>query len=170
MTTYTATRAASNFPVFKPGGSGERSTAWGSIQLTTPLAAADVIKMVRLPRGAILLGGRIKGSKLASGATAASQSMTLNVGVDVSITTGLGTNVTKASTSIALAAGTIPNGAGVTGVNDAGYNWPLGGLLVTDGPFTLQDEGTVYATILASAGAGSFVSGVLVMEIDYLVP
>jgi hypothetical protein len=170
MTTYTATRAAATFPVFKPVGSGVRSTAWGSIQLTTALAANDVIKLCKLPRGAIVTGGRIKGSKLASGATAASQSMVLNVGVDASITTGLGTNVAKTSTSTALASGTIPNGAGVTGVSDAGYNWPLGGLLVTDGPFTTQDDATVYVTVVASAGSASFVSGVLTLEVDYIVP
>ncbi len=84
MTTYTATRAAANFPVYQPEGSGDRSTAWGAIQLSTLLAATDVIKLCRLPRGAVVLGGRIKGSKLASGATAASQSMVLNIGVDAS--------------------------------------------------------------------------------------
>ena len=170
MTTYTATRAAATFPVYQPDGSGDRSTAWGAIQLSTLLAATDVIKLCRLPRGAVVLGGRIKGSKLASGATAASQSMVLNIGVDASITTGLGTNVTKLSTSTALASSIIPNGAAVTDVKNAGYDWPLGGLLVSDGPFTLQDDATVYVTVVASAGAGSFVSAVLALEVDYLIP
>ncbi len=58
----------------------------------------------------------------------------------------------------------------MTDVKNAGYDWPLGGLLVSDGPFTLQDDATVYVTVVASAGAGSFVSAVLALEVDYLIP
>lgn len=170
MTTYTATRAAAGFPEYKPGGSGDRAVAYGTIDLTTALAATDVIKMCKLPRGAVVLGGTILGDALASGATAASQSMVLNVGVDCSVTTATGTNVATTSTSTALASGTIPNGAAVANVKDAGYNWPLGGLIKSDGPFTLQDNGTVYITVVASAGAGSFTSGTLSLVVDYVVP
>ena len=169
MTTYTATRAAATFPTFAPGGAGLRCLAWGTIDLSTALAAGDVIKMCKLPRGAVAFGGTLRGDALASGATAASQSMVLNIGVDASITTALGTNVTTASTSTALASGTIPNGAAVANVKDAGYNWPLGGLIVTEGPFELQDDGTVYITVVASAGAASFVSGTLTLLVDYVV-
>jgi hypothetical protein len=169
MTTYTATRAASTFPIFKPTGAGYSATAWGTIDLTTALAATDVIKMCKLPRGAVVTGATLKGDTLASGATAASQSMVLNIGVDASVTTALGSTVTTLSTSTALAASTIPNGAAVANVKDAGYNWPLGGLITTQGPFQLQDDGTVYITVVASAGGGSFVSGTLTLVVDYLV-
>lgn len=167
MTTYTAARANPTFPANASGWSGQKQIATGAIQLTTLLAATDVIKMCKLPRGAVVTGGRLRGSRLASGATAASQSMVLNFGFDVSCTTFTGTNVTTASTSTALGASLIPNAAAVTDVKDSGYNWALGGLLVSDGPLTLQDDGTVKITVVASAGAGSFVSGVIYLDVEY---
>lgn len=167
MTTYTATAAQPTRPANSSGWAGEKQTATGAITLSTLLAATDVIKMCKIPRGAIVTGGRLRGSRLASGATAASQSMVLNFGVDVSVTTFTGTNVTTASTSTALGASLIPNAAAVTDVKDSGYNWALGGLLVSDGPFRMQDDGTVKITVVASAGAGSFVSGTVYLDIEY---
>lgn len=170
MATYTATAAEAKAPAHSSGWSATKYTSRGQIRLTTLLAANDVIKVCKLPRGAVVVGGTLRGSKLASGATQASQSMVLNFGVDVSVKSVLtGTATTTLSTSTALGASMIPNAACVAEQNDAGYNWPLGGLLVTDGhgPFELEDDGTVYITVVASAGAGSFVSGTIYLDIDY---
>lgn len=169
MATYTAAAASPTRPANASGWSGNHQVAIGTLDIQTALAATDVLKMCKLPRGAVVFGGRLFGDTLASGATAASQSMVLNFGVDASVTTALGTNVTVLSTSTALGSGLIPNGAAVANVKDAGYAWALGGLLVTDGPIKLQDDATVYVTVVASAGAGSFVSGTISLEVDYFM-
>lgn len=170
MATYTATAADPKAPAHSAGWSASRNTSRGIIRLTTLLAANDVVKVCKLPRGAVVTAGRLHGTALASGATAASQSMVLNIGVDCSVTAVLtGTVVGTTTTSTALASGIIPNAAAVTGVKDVGYDWPLGGLLVQDGfgPFRCQEDATVYITVGASAGAGSFVSGTIWLDIDY---
>lgn len=170
MATYTSLAADAKAPAHSVGWSATKYTSRGQIRLTTLIAATDVIKMCKLPRGAVVVGGRLYGSKLASGDTGASQSMVLNIGVDASVKSVLtGTSVTTATTSTAIASGIIPNAASVTGVKDAGYDWPLGALTVTDGigPFELEDDATVYITVVASAGGGSFVSGTIHLDIDY---
>lgn len=167
MATYIAAAGATTQPANASGWSRQKQIATGTIALSTLLAANDVIKMCKLPRGAVVTSGKLRGGRLASGATAASQSMVLNFGVDVSVTTFGGTNVTTLSTSTALGASLIPSAAAVTDVKDSGYNWNLGGLLVSDGPFQVQDDCTVKITVVASAGAGSFVSGTVYLDIEY---
>ena len=167
MTTYTAAAGDPKRPANASGWSRQKQIATGAITLTTLLAATDIVKMCKLPRGAVVTGGRLRGARLASGATAASQSMVLNFGFDVSVTTFTGTNVTTASTSTALGASLIPNAAAVTDVKDSGYNWALGGLLISDGPLTMQDDGTLKITVVASAGGGSFISGTIYMDVEY---
>lgn len=168
MTTYTSNAAQPNRQANASGWSRVKQTTSAAITLTTLIAALDVIKIAKLPKGAIVTGGRLRGGRLASGATQASQSMVLNFGVDVSVTTFTGVSVTKLSTSTALGASHIPNAAAVAEVKNSGYNWPLGGLLESsEGPFQLQEDGTVTITVVASAGAGSFVSNTIWMDIEY---
>jgi hypothetical protein len=167
MATYTATPALANRPANASGWARQKQTATGALTVSTILASGDTLKMCKLPRGAIVTGGRLRGGRLASGATQASQSMILNFGVDASITTFTGTNVSILSTSSALGLGLIPNAAAVAEVKDSGYNWALGGLLISDGPFQLQDDATVYITVTASAGGGSFTTGTIYLDIEY---
>jgi len=167
MTTYTATAGQPTRPANASGWSRQKQISTGAITLSVLLAATDVIKMCKVPRGAVITGGRLRGGRLASGATAASQSMVLNFGLDASVTTFTGTNVTTLSTSTALGASLIPSAAAVTDVKDSGYNWALGGLLISDGPFQVQDDATIKITVVASAGAGSFTTGTIYLDIEY---
>jgi hypothetical protein len=50
---------------------------------------------------------------------------------------------------------------------ETGYDMPLGGLLITSGPFTVGADCNVNVVIQASAGAGSFASGTLSLEVEY---
>jgi hypothetical protein len=166
MTDYTATRAGSTRPAVASGLANVKISQWG-ITTATTAAAGDKYYLVKLPKGAVVVGGRVYGDKLASGATAASESLTVNIGVDQAITLSDGTVVTSASTSNALGAG-ILSGSAVAGIKpETGYNMPLGGLLMTTGPFRCNEECNAYITVVASAGAGSFSSGDIAMVVDY---
>jgi hypothetical protein len=166
MTDYTATRAGTSRPAAASGLSQVKISQWGTTTATTA-AAGDKYYLVKLPKGAVVLGGRVYGDKLASGATAASESLTVNIGVDQAITLPDGTVVASTSTSNALGAGILA-GSAVTGIKpELGYNMPLGGLLMTDGPFTCNADCNAVITVVASAGAGSFSAGQISMVVDY---
>jgi hypothetical protein len=169
-TTYTATRAASTFPAYQPVGSGSKNTAWGTIELTVNPAPADVFQMCKLPKGAVIIGGRVKGDKLDS-TGAGSACMTVNIGVNKALTTPDGTTVTAASTSNALGAAWAfgSDFSAVLGYKpESGRNLPLGGLLLSHGPLTTTEECLGTVTIITSAGG--LTTGTLTMEVDYLVP
>ena len=170
MATFTATPAGRNKPAKSSGWAGQRQVAVGTVDLGAVLAAADVIKFCRVPKGAVIVGGRLFGDPLASG-TYASQCLTLNIGVDASIVTALGTAVTTSSTSEALGADLAPNSDAVSGVGNSStaIDMPLGGLLYEQGPIRLEADAIVYATIVTSAGAGSWLSGTLSLSVDYFV-
>lgn len=170
MATFTATPAETRKPAKSSGWAGAKQVAIGTYDVGTILAAADVIKFCKLPRGAVVVGGRLFGDPLASG-TFASQCLTLNIGVDASVVTAIGTAVTTLSTSTALGSSLAPNSDAVSGVGtgETIITMPLGGLLCTHGPFRLEADGTVYATIVTSAGAGSWLSGTLSIAVDYFV-
>lgn len=170
MATTTATRAASTFPV--AGGVGNAASqkiSWGSVDLGTGPAAADILIMCKLPKGAIIFGGRLAGDRLASGTSGGSSSLGVNIGLDTPFTSRSGTSyATTASMSNVLGTFGPLEGNVVTGVKpEIGYNYPLGGLLISDGPLTLTAEGNALITI--SSSATSFISGTLTLGVEYYV-
>jgi hypothetical protein len=170
MATYTAIPAGRNKPAKAAGWAGAAMVATGTIDTTAALVGADVYRFCRLPKGAVVVGGRLMSDALVSG-TFASQCLTLNIGVDVAVKTALGTSVTTASTSTALGANLAPNSDVVagTGSGENAIDIPLGGLLLTDGPFRLTDNGIVYMTVVSSGGAGSQVAGTFTVVVDYFM-
>jgi hypothetical protein len=159
MTEYTATRAAATKPV--AGGSAPaqtKRTQYGTIEVTANPAPGDVFNLVRLPKGAVILGGRVLGDKLDSIGTGSAL-----LDMDIGINDG-GTVDTDALGNFG-----VWNGAAVAGIKpEAGYNMPLGGLLMQSGPVSTSYEALVQATVVASALA--FSSGTLSIEVDYYVP
>lgn len=170
MATFVATPAGRYKPANASGWAGTAKVAVGTINSTAALVGGDVYRLCRLPKGAVVVGGRLMSDALVSG-TFASQCLTLNVGVDVAVVTILGTSVTTASTSTALGANLAPNSDVVagTGSGENAIDIPLGGLLLTDGPFRLTDNGIVYMSVVSSAGAGSQVAGTFSVIVDYFM-
>lgn len=168
MATYIAARASASRPVVSSGPAQDLQVAWGAVELTTAVAAADIITLCRLPKGAVVVGGRLRGDKLASGAAAASESLTIAIGIDQAATLYDGTAVGAGSMVNGLMTTQILSGVAVTSIKpETGYDMPLGGLLITSGPFTVGAECNVNVVVQASAGAGSFISGTLSIEVDY---
>jgi hypothetical protein len=158
-TTTIATRGAANFPV--AGGVGNASSkkiAWGSVDLSANPAPTDIFQMCRVPKGAVIVGGRVMGDKLDS---IGSGSALLDM--DVGLNDG-GTRDTDALGNFG-----VWNGAAIAGVKpESGHNFPLGGLLIQSGPITCANETIVEVAVVASALA--FATGTLTVEVDYYVP
>lgn len=158
MTTFTATRAASTFPAFQASGSGVLCAAYGTIEVSANPVASDVYEMCRIPAGAVIVGGRIYSDDLDTNAT---ETLDLDVGwlangVEAADPDGLGN----------LGVFTTDTVAGIK--PEAGYNFALGGKLITDGPQAFTAETVIAVTCVATAA--TFAAGTLSVVIEYVVP
>jgi hypothetical protein len=157
MATFTATRAAANFPVTRPA-SGSLAVAWGTIEVSANPVASDVYQMCRIPKGAVVVGGYIYSDDLDTNAT---ETLDLDV--------GWAANGTEAAD---------PDGFGNLGVFttdtvagikvEAGYQFPFGGKLITDGPQSFSAETII--TVNCVATAATFAAGTLSVVVHYYVP
>lgn len=158
MATFTAARAASTFPVAKPGGAGNLAVAWGVIEVTANPVAADIYEMCRLPAGAVVVGGKIYSDDLDTNAT---ETLDLDIGwadngTDVADPDGFGN----------LGVMTTDTVAGIK--PEAGYNYDFGGVLVTEGPKAFAAETVVTVTCVATAA--TFAAGTLSVMVMFTSP
>lgn len=158
MATFTATRASSTYPVSKPLGAGVLGVAWGTIEVTANPVAADVYQMCRVPAGAVIVGGRFLSDDLDTNAT---ETLDLDLGwaangSDAADPDGLGNYGVLGTDTVA---GVKPEG---------GYNFALGGKLITDGPQALAKETVITVTCVATAA--TFAAGTMSVVVYYMVP
>jgi len=158
MATFTAARAASTFPVAKPGGAGNLAVAWGVIEVAANPVAADIYEMCRLPAGAVVVGGKIYSDDLDTNAT---ETLDLDIGwadngTDVADPDGFGN----------LGVMTTDTVAGIK--PEAGYNYDFGGVLVTEGPKAFAAETVVTVTCVATAA--TFAAGTLSVMVMFTSP
>ncbi len=140
------------------------------------VSGSDTLYFGKLPKGAVITGGRLYSGRLASGTTSACQCMGLVLGVDQILNNQSGTSFSIASNTTALG-NFVPidfrpidvSNAYGTRPWDSGFTAPLGGLLLTQGPLTMMADGSVFATVATSALSGSGISGYLNLELDYVV-
>ena len=176
MTTYTSPQAGDKKVPNASGWAGQLQVAVGSIPnvgasvgtapVTTGPLVGDIYRMVKLPKGAVVVGGRVFGSRISSGTSFGSSTMAFNAGFSGIVKSLDGTSYGATTTSNAL--GQIsPSYAEVSGtIYDSGLDFRLGGLLYSVGPLVLQED--QYAQLKVTVSAVSFVSaGALSMEVDY---
>jgi hypothetical protein len=157
MTTFTATRAASTFPVTAITG-GVLNVAYGTIEVAANPVAADIYEMCRLPAGAVVVGGRFLSDDLDTNAT---ETLDLDVG-------WLG-NGTEALDADGLGNFGVMGTDTVAGVKpESGYNFALGGKLITDGPQAFTAETVIAVTCVATAA--TFAAGTMSVVVYYYVP
>ena len=140
MTTFTATRAASGFPVSGYGTAGTAKMAYGSIAVAANPVAADVYEMCKVPAGAIITGGYLMAGDMDTNAT---ETLDMDLGwlangdevVDVDGFGNLGVWSGDAT-------GTKP---------EAGSYFAAGGVLLTAGPKTFNAETTIAVTCVVTA-------------------
>lgn len=157
MTTFTAVQAAATYPVAKPSTAGVLMCAYGTIEVAVNPVIADIYQMCRLPKGAIVHGGMIYSDDLD---TNASETLDLDIGwaangVELADPDGLG-NLGPLLTD--TLAGIKP---------EAGYQFPLGGTLITDPPLAFGAETIIQIT--AVAAAATFAAGTLSLRVYYTV-
>jgi len=157
MTTFTSAQAASTYPIAKPSTAGVLMVAYGTIEVTANPVANDVYQMCRLPKGAIIHGGMIYSDDLDTNAT---ETLDLDVGwaangVDALNATGLGNLGVMGTDTV----------AGIK--SEAGYQYPLGGTLITDPPLAFGAETVIIIT--CNATAATFAAGTLSLRVYYSV-
>jgi hypothetical protein len=142
MATLTGTRAGANFPVFQNIGSGALSVAYGSYTLSANPTIADVIQLCKLPKGAIVLGGWLRGGD-----------------IDTNGTPTLDIDVGWAADPDGFGNLGVLNGTAVTNyLPEGGFLIPFHGTL-RDGFVSFSSETVLQATI--TAAAATFAAGTL---------
>jgi hypothetical protein len=157
MATYTATEAASGAPAAGHGFAGSLKKAKGSITLTANTVAADVLEFCRVPKGAVILGGRVTGSKVEVSTSGATFDMDIGTATDPDQFGNFG----------------VWSAAAVAGVKpEVGYWMPLGGTLLAQGggPQTMTAETVIIGTVVASSTNFTTGGAILTVEVDYVLP
>ncbi|MGE0629161.1 MAG: hypothetical protein AB7O43_15150 [Hyphomicrobiaceae bacterium] len=158
MTDYTATGASASTPAFGYGGAGDTVVVNSIYTPSTTLLANDRILMARLPKGAVIVGGRVYGANLDSTGSG-SALLDMDLGVDMGGTVDTDQLGNFGIWSSAAVAGVKP---------EVGYEMPLGGLLRTAGPQTMTgDYNHVYLTVVASAAGQT--AGKVGLELRYRI-
>jgi hypothetical protein len=177
MATYTVKSALK--PANSVGWSGQRMTAWGTVILadtrstattTTGPQSGDIYRLVRLPQGAVVVGGHLYASRFASGTSAASTTCQLNIGFSGAFkdtVDGTSWGATTASQALGALVPVDFSEASVGSIKgESGLNFALGGLLYSVGPLKLSEE--CWAQVKFSGSATSFISGsAITLGIDY---
>ena len=164
-----STQAASTRQAKGVGESQNKKVAHGSVEITDsgPMAAGSFVYMCKIPKGAVITGGRVLGDPIDSSGSGSALA-SIHVGLDKGFTAGDGT-VYGATTATACLVSSLALGPDAVAV--AGYkatntrNFPFGSLVVTNGPLVVSDDALVYVTFTASALA--LTTGTLAVEVEY---
>lgn len=157
MATFTATRAGSTFPVFKPVGAGVLCAAYGTIEIGTNPADDDVYQMCRIPKGAVVVGGMVYADDIDTGTEALDMDIGWAAnGVDAADPDGFG--------NLGVWTGDVTTDLKPV----AGNMFPFQGKLLTDGPQAFSAETIIQVEANAAANAGG--TGTLSVVVYYVVP
>lgn len=158
MASLKAARSLSKFPVGGMAGGAILHSAWGLYNLAANPSAADTIDFCRIPAGATVVGGYLRGADVDTG--------TETLDVDIGWTANGGTG---------LGATADPDGFGNFGVitgdvvtelkPEVSIYMPLNGVL-KNGPVYFDRETLIQGVVNAVAQAGG--TGVLWLRVDYL--
>ena len=151
MATVTGTRAEDGFPAFKAIGSGILCAAYGSYDFASEPAAADVLKLCKVPKGAVILGGYLRMEDLDTDATET---------IDVDVGT--------AADSDAFGNFGVQTGDAVAGyLPEGGVLLPLHGTL-GNGPVTVSADTVIQVTFVDDPA--TFEAGTVTLVVHYVNP
>lgn len=158
MATLTAARAAANFPVGGFAGAGVLNVAYGSYTLAANPTAADIIKFCKVPAGATVIGGWLRGEDIDTG----TEALDIDIGWAANGGTGVGATAD-------------PDGFGNFGVitgdvvtelkPEVSVFLPLNGTLKS-GPVSFDAETSIQGVVNVAANAGG--TGVLWLTVLYV--
>lgn len=160
MATLTAVRAKTGFPASRFAGAGVLQVAYGTYTLAANPTAADILKACKLPAGAIVLDGFVRGQDIDTGTAA----LDFDVGWPANGGTGAGATATPDG----FGNFGVLNGTAVTNyLPEGGILVPLNGTLAA-GPVSFDAETTIQIVFNVAANAGG--TGVLTVVVYYVAP
>ena len=158
MATLTAARAAANFPVGGFAGSGVVNVAYGSYTLAANPTAADIIKFCKLPAGATVIGGWLRGEDIDTGTEA--------LDIDIGWAANGGTGVGATADPDGFGNFGVITGDAVTELKpEVSILLPLNGTLKS-GPVSFDAETSIQGVVNVAANAGG--TGVLWLTVFYV--
>ena len=156
MATLSAARASATRPVYKPAGGGTVAVAQGVYEIAANPTAADIIELFRLPAGAVVFDGAVRGDDIDTGTEA----------LDFDI--GWAANGTDAADPDGFGNFGVVTGDPVTELKpETQIYLPFNGTL-KDGPVTFSAETVVQIVVNAPANAGG--TGTIWAYALYYVP
>jgi hypothetical protein len=160
MATYTADRAASTFPVTSGLGPANLCIAWGKYTFAANPSAADIVKLCRVPAGAVVVGGWFRGEDIDTGTEA--------LDIDIGWAANGGTTTPDAADPDGFGNfGTIDGDVVSQEKPEVSILYPLNGTLKS-GPVIFTKETTIQAVINTPANAGG--TGTIWVQVHYYVP
>ena len=156
MATFTSDQVASGRTPSNIQASGTVQRVYGAIDIATNPTDGDIYELVKLPAGATVVGGYLRGEDLDTG----TEALDIDIGwaangVDSADPDGFGNLGTW-------------TGDAVTGIKpEAGIYYPLGGVLFSAGPKTFTVETTIQAECNTTANAGG--TGYIWAVVDYVM-
>jgi hypothetical protein len=155
MAVLTSDQALSSYPIAKPAMGGVICCSIGTLAISANPAPGDIWRMVRIPAGVTVVGGMIYSGDLD---TNAAELLDIDFGweangVDAADPDGLGNLGVMATDTV----------AGLKAEN--GYQFPLGGVLITNGFKSFDKETILGFTVVAAAA--TFAAGTIAVRVDY---
>jgi len=155
MATLTSDQARTTYPVYKPAVAGVVCAAVGTLAIAANPTAGDIWQLCRVPAYCTVLGGMLYSGDLD---TNAAETLDVDLGweangEDIADPDGFG-NFGVMGTDVV---------AGIKAEN--GYQFPLGGVIITNGPKTFNRETIISATVVAAAA--TFAAGTICCVVYY---
>jgi hypothetical protein len=148
---------SANTPINKPPGGGVVACAQGVYELAANPTAADVIRFCKVPAGAIVTGGWLRGDDIDTG----TETFDMDVGWEA--------NGTEVADTDGFGNMGVLNGATVTNVIPVvGIFRNLQGVLNTEGKQSFTAETWISGLVNTAASAGG--TGTLSVGVYYVVP
>lgn len=144
-------------PIYKPAGSGAVGTVMGAYNLLVNPTANDVIRFCKVPRGAVVIGGFLKGADIDTG----TEALDIDIGwedngSDVADTDGFGNMGVLDGDTV----GQIIPVAGI---------WrPLQNILLNPGYKAFAAETWISGLVNVAANAGG--TGIISVNVQFLLP
>lgn len=156
MTTFTAARAASTYPVGGAGPANLLHVAWGVYDIATNPVAADIYEFCKLPAGAIVIGGFVQAVDLDTNATE-----TLDFDV------GWAANAAEAADPDGFGNFGVQTGDASVHLPVAGIYLPFAGIIQSAGFKTFTAETKIIGTAIAAAATGG--TGMIKVVVHYVM-
>jgi len=155
MATLTSPQALDTYPLAKPAIAGVVCASVGTLDIAANPTIGDIWQLCRVPAYVSVIGGMLYSGDLDTNAAE-----TLNLSL------GWAANGEDAASAAGLGAFGVMSADTVAGIKaENGYQYPFGGVIITNGPKTFNRETIIQATVVAAAA--TFAAGTICAVVYY---